>query len=173
MNAFRRPTEVQLPELSSRSLKSLIEKTQDLVLLLDGANHVVGFFQEDLFNEIDLHSWIGRKFSDILCNDSINKLKPLLENDAAKEYTDARWRHVNLQGHDSRVIPVLSKAMSFQGDTFVKAIFCRDLRPIERKNNNFIEAQQQLEVVNQSLRNKLSEKELQLLQKEQDRKSVV
>ena len=166
MNAFRRPTEVLLPELSSRSFKSLIEKTQDLVLLLDGANHVVGFFQEDLFNEIDLHSWIGRKFSDILCNDSINKLKPLLENDAAKEYTDARWRHVNLQGHDSRVIPVLSKAMSFQGDTFVKAIFCRDLRPIERKNNNFIEAQQQLEVVNQSLRNKLSEKELQFLQKE-------
>jgi transcriptional regulator with PAS, ATPase and Fis domain len=167
MNAFRLPQEVLLPELSAQGFKSLLEKSQDLVLLLDTANVVVGFIQDELFNEIDLHNWIGQNFSDILCNDSIKKLKPLLENDAAKEYTDARWRHVNLQGHDSRVIPVLTKAMSFQGDTFVKAIFCRDLRATEKQINKFIEMQQQFEVVNQSLRNKLSEKELQLLQNEQ------
>lgn len=167
MNAFRLPLEVLLPELSSQGFKSLLEKSQDLVLLLDTANVVVGCIQDELFSEIDLHNWIGQNFSDILCSDSINKLKPLLENDAAKEYTDARWRHVNLQGHDSRVIPVLTKAMSFQGDTFVKVIFCRDLRATEKQINKFVEMQQQFEVVNQSLRNKLSEKELQFLQNEQ------
>ncbi len=57
--------------------------------------------------------------------------------------------------------------MSFHGDTFVKAIFCRDLRATEKQNNKFVEMQKQFEVVNQSLRNKLSEKELQLLQNEQ------
>ncbi len=166
MNAFRRPSRVVLPDLSSDRLEILIEKTQDLVILLNDENIVVGFLQDNLFDETDLNSWIGQNFSDLLFVDSISKLKSLLENDASKEDTNARWRHINLKGLNSKVLPVLAKAMRLPADAFSQAIFCRDLRPAEKANKKFIEAQQQLENVNLALRNQLSERDKQLIQQE-------
>ncbi len=166
MNAFRRPMKVELPELASDRLEILIEKTQDLVILLNDENNVVGFIQENLFDETDLNSWIGQNFSELLFVDSISKLKPLLENDASKENANARWRHINLKGLNSKVLPVLAKAMKLPAEAFTLAIFCRDLRPTELANKKFIEAQQQLENANLALRNKLSERDKQLIQQE-------
>ncbi|MEY4016865.1 MAG: hypothetical protein RLZZ189_662 [Pseudomonadota bacterium] len=166
MNAFRRPFRVELPDLSFDQVEKLFEKTQDLVILLDSEQHVVGYFQDNLFDETDLSSWIGQKFSDLIYVDSMSKLKPLLENDASKENAGFRWRHINLKGLNSNVLPVLAKSMRLPADEFSQAVFCRDLRPIEQTNKKFIEAQQQLTTENLALRNQLSEKDRDLIHQE-------
>jgi len=159
MNAFSRHQALSLPALSPECVRKWIEKTQDLVLLLDTSNHIAGFYQDESFDDTDLNHWIGKNLADCLSVESRPKLPPLLDNDAACDDNDARWRHINLLGFHNQVIPILAKCMSLPSDRFSKALFCRDLRPLERANNNFLIAQRELEKSNQDLRNKLEEKE--------------
>lgn len=160
MNAYTRPQSLALPTLSPEWVKLWMEKIQDLVLLLDETDCVVGFFQGGSYAMEDLYHWIGQNLTACVSSDSSPKLASLLYNDAANENLDARWRHINLLGLNKQVIPVLTKCMTVPADGFAKAIFCRDLRPLQDATTKFLAFQQELEQNNQSLRARLQEKEL-------------
>jgi hypothetical protein len=159
MNAYNRPQSPALPTLSPDWVKIWMEKTQDLVLLLDEKDCIAGFFQGGAFANEDLYHWIGQNLAECVSADSMPKLAPLLFNDAARDNLDARWRHINLLGLHSQVIPVLTKCMTLPADTFAKALFCRDLRPLQDATHQFLAIQQELEQNNQSLRDRLEESE--------------
>ncbi len=159
MNAYTRPQSLALPTLSPAWVKLWMEKTQDLVLLLDETDCVVGFFQGGVFATEDLYHWIGQNLADCVSADSSPKLASLLYNDAASDNLEARWRHINFLGLHSQVIPVLTKCMTLPADEFAKAIFCRDLRPLQDATNKFLALQHEFEQSNQSLRDRLQEKD--------------
>lgn len=159
MNAYSRPRTIVLPTLSPEWVRVWMEKTQDLVLLLDDSDCIAAFFHGGAFAADDLYYWIGQNLAAIVSGDSSPKLIPLLANDAASESVDARWRHINLLGLQSQVIPVLARCMSLPGDGFAKAVFCRDLRQLQEATHKFLAIQQELENSNQSLRDQLQKKD--------------
>lgn len=149
---------VTLPTLSPEWVRVWMERTQDLVLILDESDCIAGFFQGGAYEADDLHYWIGQNLVSMVSADSSAKLIPLLANDAAVEGVDARWRHINLLGLHSEVIPVLARCMSLPGHGFAKAVFCRDLRPLQEATNRFLAIQQELDNSNRSLREELRQK---------------
>ena len=155
MNAYSRPHDTALPTLSAQWVRLWLEKTQDLVLLLDAADQIVGVFQSESFEKTEAYHWIGQDLARIVSAESRPKLPLLLDNDAALDSGDPRWRHLNLLGRHEQVFPVLARFMSWPGDGPVKAIFCRDLRPLQEANDRFLLAQQELEARNQSLQARL------------------
>lgn len=162
MNAYSRPPGITLPALPAHWVKTWMEKTQDLVLLLDASAQITGIFQSEFFETADTYHWIGQSLSAVVCRDSHPKLPLLLNNDAAQDEDDARWRHINLLRLSGESLPVLARCMSLPGDASAKAIFCRDLRPLKAANDRFQVAQQELEQRNQSLRDRLQQKDSEL-----------
>lgn len=159
MNAYSRPRTIALPSLSPESVRVWMERTQDLVLLLDHSDCIAGFFQGGAYAADDLYYWIGQNLAAIVSDDSSPKLIPLLANDAASENLEARWRHINLLGLQNQVIPVLARCMSLRGDGFAKAVFCRDLRPLQEITHKFLAMQQEFDNRNRSLRDELQKKD--------------
>ena len=162
MNAYSRPRDVALPTLSANWVRIWMEKTQDIVLLLDESCQIAGVFQSEYFEKAEAYHWIGQDLSSIVSADSSPKLQPLLDNDASLEGGDVRWRHLNLLGLNGQVFPVLAKCMSWPAEGLSKAIFCRDLRPLQEANDRFLLAQQELERRNQLLQDRLQQKESEL-----------
>lgn len=155
MNAYSRPRDIRLPPLSSQGVQRWMEKTQDLVLLLDAADRIAGVFQSEVFAAVDLYHWVGQDLNAIVSADSRPKLPPMLANDLARDGSDARWRHINLLGQSGQMLPVLARCMGLTGHGPVKAVFCRDLRPLQAVNDRWLAAQREWEHSNQALRERL------------------
>lgn len=162
MNAFSRPFAVTLPALSPDWVQLWIEKTQDLVFMLDREAQIAGLFQNQTFAQEDVNHWIGQNLSAIVSAESQAKLPLLFENDVSLQGADARWRHINLMDRQGQVIPVLARCMSLPGQGSLRALFCRDLRSMQDLNNRFISVQQALEQDNLALRERMRAKELSL-----------
>lgn len=152
MNAFSRPFAVTLPALSPDWVQLWIEKTQDLVFMLDRDAQIAGVFQNQTYAQEDVHHWIGQNLASIVSAESQPKLPLLFENDVAQQGADARWRHINLMDRQGGLVPVLSRCMSLPGGESLRALFCRDLRSMQDLNNRFISVQQALEQDNLALR---------------------
>ncbi len=159
MNAYYSPQPLTLPTLSPEWVQIWLERTQDLVLLLDETNCIAGVFQAGEFATDDLYHWVGQNLIDCVSADSSPKLASLLYNDAALDSLDARWRHINLLGFHGQVIPVLTKCMTMPAEGFAKVVFCRDLRPLQDVTHKFLAIQQELEQSNQLLRDRLQVKD--------------
>lgn len=163
MNASSQPFPVELPSLPSEQVRLWMEKTQDLVFLLDGVDRIAYVFQDGSFHTQDAHHWIGQSLEAVVSVESRVKIPLLLANDAAQDDSDARWRHINLTGFSQNNVPVLARYMTLPGDQAVsRALFCRDLRTLEAMNHRFLSLQQELERSHMSMRNKLTLKERQL-----------
>jgi hypothetical protein len=163
MNAYSRPNSITLPELSADGVQRWFEKTQDLVLLLDEHDGVSGAFQGGAFAQADLHHWIGQRLQALVSADTRPKIDLLLANDAARDDTDDRWRHINLLGARGEMLPVLSRYMVLYGTPrSVRIVVCRDLRPGQTQNERYQSAHRELELTVLSLREDLRLKEQQL-----------
>ena len=165
MNASSQPRPVELPSLPSEYVQRWMEKTQDLVFLLDELDHIAYVFQDGTFHRDDAHHWIGQSLHSVVSVESRVKIPLLLDNDAARDDSDARWRHINLLGCRDNNIPILARYMRFPGDRpFTRTVFCRDLRAVQEISQRFLSVQQELEQSHQAWRRDLMAKERQLTQ---------
>lgn len=144
----RYPQPFPLPAISPAWFRAFIENTHDLVLVLDNNDVIVGTFQNDSFNQIDVHYWLGLPLVGIVGLESIAKVSFLYADDAAIVGSKARWRHINLNGARGESIPVLAKYFVMSEDEQeIRMLVLRDLRPIQRTNERFIAAYQEAESV--------------------------
>ena len=163
MNAQSRPYELDMPELSSKSVRLCAEKTQDLVLSITADGYIAGALQTNVFNSIDINFWIGQHLTSVASPDSKVKIPMLLDNDASLSASHAIWRHINLIGLNGNNIPVRAIYMTLKNpNQIIHCLFCRDLSSTQELNNRFIAAQQELLNKNYFLQSKLDEKISQL-----------
>lgn len=160
MNASSQPHPVALPALSPDFVQLWLEKTQDLVLLLDDFDRIAHVFQDGSFQSEDTLHWMGLPLEVVLSIESRVKIPMLLGNDAARPHSDARWRHINLTGLRGNNVPVLAQYMRLPGEQpFNRAIFCRDLRSVEAMSHRLLTAQRELERSHQALKQDLLQRE--------------
>ena len=134
------------PTLSSPMLRLLIEKTQDLSLVIDDDATVVEALHSGNFDAGDVSGWIGSPLRSIVGPESTGKIDVLLSNDVSQPTSDSRWRHINLIGASKGFIPVLARYIVMSDDNQkARLVILRDLRAQQAANDRFAEAQRELE----------------------------
>lgn len=134
------------PTLSPFWVRLLIEKTQDLALIINGKGIVTEVFRSDSFAHEDSSHWIGSSLHSIVGPESVGKVDILLSNDLGESTSDDRWRHINLMSATGAFIPVLARYITLKGETReTRIIVLRDLRALRTANERFAEAQRELE----------------------------
>jgi len=134
------------PTLSSPMLRLLIEKTQDLSLVIDDDATVVEALHSGNFDARDVSGWVGLPLRSIVGPESIEKIDVLLSNDVSQPTSDPRWRHINLIGASKGFIPVLARYIALNYDAQeTRVVILRDLRAQQAANDRFVEAQRELE----------------------------
>jgi len=145
MATAHRPPET-LPALSSDWVRLLIQKTQDLTLLINDHTIVIDVFHSDGFSATDVSNWIGHPLRSIVGPESVGKIDLLLSNDASETASDARWRHINLVGMGGTFIPVLARFLVLKDNAQeAQILVLRDLRSLQAANDRFAAAQRELE----------------------------
>lgn len=121
----------------------LAANAADVALLIDdrGVVRDAACSGDDLHTE-DLTGWIGRKWLDLVQDDSREKVVDLL--DPASFKTKRRWRHVNHRQSDGPDLPVRYFTLPAGREGWILAIG-RDLRAASRMQQRLIEAQRSME----------------------------
>lgn len=162
MSAHSRPYPFNVPSLSAESVRLCVEKTHDLVFLIDADTCIAGAFPTSVFEANDVHFWIGQRLADVVSSDSKVKIPHLLQHDASTHDSEAIWRHINLMGFHHNTIPVRALYATLQdAHETIRCLFCRDLRPSQDMHNRFIAQQQSLLNENALLQASLDQKNLE------------
>lgn len=157
MSAHSQPAILNLPTLSAESVRDCVEKTHDLVFLISADDHISGIFQTRVFEDSDIHFWIGQPLHRVVSADSQVKLPWLLDHDASQQDPQAIWRHINLLGWKGTQIPVRALFMTLHSDhETLRCLFCRDLRSAQEMHDRYMVLQQGLQQENDRLRAELS-----------------
>lgn len=121
----------------------LAANAADVALLIDdrGVVRDAACSGDDLDAE-DLTGWIGRKWIDLVQEDSREKVIDLL--DPAEIQAKRRWRHVNHRQSDGPDLPVRYFTLPAGREGWTLAIG-RDLRAASRMQQRLIEAQRSME----------------------------
>jgi len=121
----------------------LAANASDVALLIDkrGVVRDAAFPGED-FTEDEFDNWIGKRWIDLVADDSRDKVAALL--DAAEAGSERRWRHVNHPLPGSPDLPVRYFTLPAGGEGWTLAIG-RDLRAATRMQQRLLEAQQSME----------------------------
>ncbi len=122
----------------------LAANAADITLLIDhrGVVRDAAFPGEDFAVE-DYESWIGRKWVDLVADDSKDKVHALINAPGMTE--DRRWRHVNhLTQPGDADLPLRFFTLSTGQEGWVLAIG-RDLRGASRMQQRLLDAQQSME----------------------------
>jgi transcriptional regulator PpsR len=132
-----------LGTLEADTVAKLIAAAGDVALILDRDGIVVdvAFHREEFGAELSGSSaWIGRRWTDIVTQESRDKVATLLEE--ATRSTLPRWRHINHEVAGGSV-PILYTAIQI-GDGRTVAIG-RDLKAIASLQQRLVDAQQSME----------------------------
>lgn len=163
MSAFSRPHAVPWPELDAQWVRRWVQKTQDLVLVLDANDRIAGALHDGVFADVDVHHWIGQALLDVVSPDTRPKVPMLLANDTARDEADDRWRHLNLLALDGTALPILARYMRLPDPTPpTRAVICRDLRATQDLNQRHLMAFREIEQTVLNLRDSLQQKELEM-----------
>lgn len=163
MSAYSRPCAFNWPDLSAEWVQRWAQKTQDLVLLLDGRDCVAGAVHDGAFAADDVHHWIGQRLLDVVSPDTRHKIDMLLTNDAARDDADDRWRHINLVGVDGAIRPVLTRYMQLpDAGQPTRTVICRDLRSSQVLNQRYLTAHREIEQTVLDLRETIRAKDQEL-----------
>ena len=163
MTAYSQPQPLTLPSLSADWVRRWVQKTQDLVLLLDTQDRIAGVLQDGRYAPEDVHHWWGLSLLEAVSPDTRPKVALLLANDAACEQADDRWRHINLVSAHGAMLPVLMRYMQLpQGQPSMRAVICRDLRATADLSLRHQSAHREFEQTMQSLHHTLRQKEQEL-----------
>lgn len=147
MATAHHPQSARLPALSAARVRLLIEKTQDLTLLIDHDLIVIDALQTEAFSTADVSHWIGHPLKSILGPESLEKLDILLLNDVSEDSSDIRWRHINLSSSRGGFIPVLARYLVLKGELEeTRMLVMRDLRAQQTTNDRFAAAQRETEL---------------------------
>lgn len=163
MRTHGQPHAVQWPDFDAEWVRRWVQKTQDLVLLLDLDDRVSEALHDGVFEPGDVHQWIGQGLLDIVSPDTRPKVPLLLANDAARDGADDRWRHINLIGACGSVIPVLARFMRWSDPSrCTRTLICRDLRASRDLNQRHMMAHREIEQTVLDLRDALRQKDLEM-----------
>jgi len=122
---------------------NLAANAADVALLIDNRGVVRdAAFPGEEFDTIDVSAWIGRKWADLVTQDSKDKIKALLE--AAGSEKERRWRQVNHPQSDEPDLPVRYFTLPAGQEGWTLAIG-RDMRAASRMQQRLLEAQQSME----------------------------
>jgi len=121
----------------------LAANAADITLLIDhrGVVRDAAFPGED-FDAADYESWIGRKWVDLVADDSKDKVTALINVPGIGE--ERRWRHVNHSRPGDADLPLRFFTLSTGQEGWVLAIG-RDLRGASRMHQRLLDAQQSME----------------------------
>ncbi|MDI9330868.1 MAG: hypothetical protein QM527_06090 [Alphaproteobacteria bacterium] len=135
-----------LDHLPPEWVKRWLEKIHDLSMLIDVDGQILDLWHSADYEESDLRYWRGRTIESVLSSDTRFKLASILEQELAPSTSPTVWRHVNLLGHEGNQLPILAVCMGLsehaQG---LKLMVCRDLRPNQATQLQFIQAHQEIE----------------------------
>ncbi|MFP4519065.1 MAG: transcriptional regulator PpsR [Oceanicaulis sp.] len=121
----------------------LAANAADISLLIDNRGVVRdAACPGDEFDADSLEAWIGRKWAELVADDSREKVKLLLET--ASDPGQRRWRHINLAAPGGGDLPVRFFAMPAGREGWTLALG-RDLRSASRMQQRLIEAQRSME----------------------------
>ncbi len=105
-------------------------------------------------------SWENKSFLEIVSEDSRPKVDVLLQDNSARNLTEGRWRHLNLQGSDGTELPLLIKFFRFAHEGASTHLICaRDLRPLSDAQQQW---QHQQNALQQSYEDQLNEMRAQV-----------
>jgi len=121
----------------------LAANASDITLLLDkrGVIRDAAFPGEE-FTEGEFDSWIGRRWTDVVADDSRDKVGALLRDVTAAG--DRRWRHINHVRAGMADLPVRYFTLPAGRPDWTLAIG-RDMRAASRMQQRLLEAQQSME----------------------------
>lgn len=142
-NARFQSKDVVNSAFSDLTAADLAANAADIALLVDkrGVVRDVALAGEN-FSREECASWVGRKWVDLVAEDSRDKVARLLsEPDPEGE---RRWRHVNHASPGAADMPVSYLAMPSGRDGWTVAIG-RDMRVASRMQQRLLEAQQSME----------------------------
>lgn len=163
MSAFNHPCAVTWPDLDAQWVRRWVQKTQDLVLMLDTHDRVSGALHDGVFAKDDVNHWMGQALLAVVSPDTRPKIPLLLANDTARDEADDRWRHINLLGHDGTPMPILARYMRLPDLAHpTRVLICRDLRATQDLNQRHLLAYQEIEQTVLDLRQSLRQKDLEM-----------
>ncbi len=163
MSAYSRPYAVTMPDLDADWVRRWVQKSQDLVLLLDPQDRILGVLHDGLFGDADAHHWIGQALLDVVSPDTRPKVALLLANDVAREEADDRWRHINLLGAHGAVLPILVRYMQLTDAAHpTRLVMGRDLRATQDLNQRHLMAHREIEQTVLDLRDTLRQKDQEM-----------
>jgi transcriptional regulator PpsR len=144
VQVFKSPKE-SLGDLGALSAAKLIAAATDVALVVDaqGVIRDVAFNKDELSLELDGQGrWLGSKLVDIVTSDTQPKIRELLHDATAREFSN--WRQVNHPSPAGEDIPILYSAINIGRDDRL-VVVGRDLRQLAAMQQRLINAQQSME----------------------------
>lgn len=142
VSQFRDP-ETSLLGLDAEVAARVISAAADVALVVDADGVIADLaFGVGEARRMSLQSWIGQAWVDTVAEDSVSKVKALLEE--AGRDSAARAREINHRFEDSPDLPIRYSAVRLADDGRVLAIG-RDLRAIANLQQQLVGAQQTME----------------------------
>ncbi|MEM9209027.1 MAG: transcriptional regulator PpsR, partial [Pseudomonadota bacterium] len=142
MTPFKTPDRY-IPSLSTEHAAELLAKTNDICLILDADGIIrdvaIGSDEPRLQVALD---WIGHPWTATATEESLPKIKSLLESPKTKG--EAKWRQINHPVEDEPDLPVVYKTLPCDEDGHVIAVG-RDLRPMAQLQQRLLDVQHSLE----------------------------
>lgn len=147
---FRSP-ETWFSDVDWRSTATLLAASADVTMVVDRAGILqdIALGNED-FYPLDLESWIGRPFVDLVAIDSRTKSATLIQIRANEKVQ--RWREINLMIPSGGTIPLAFTAVRTSDDGEV-VLFGRDLATVARLQQRVVDIQREMEADYARLRN--------------------
>lgn len=143
MKYFKTPKR-SLGQLDAEAAATLIAAASDIALIIDGDGIIcdLALNNDEIAGRISgFQSWIGRRWSQTVTPDSVQKIESLLREAGAKTISD--WRQVNHTAVEGSDIPILYSTI-LAGPGRIVAVG-RDLRPIAAMQQRLVEAQNAME----------------------------
>ncbi|MEM9277652.1 MAG: helix-turn-helix domain-containing protein [Pseudomonadota bacterium] len=121
---------VDFPTLSAIQLQVLLGQCADLTILLSNNLTVTDVLGSPDFDGEILQNWKGQRLETLVARDSLGKLAPLLEDNAATKTNETRWRHLNFVVEGTSDLPLLTKFFRFANEGTAHHLICaRNLGP--------------------------------------------
>jgi transcriptional regulator PpsR len=142
-NARFKHRDVAGSAFADEAAADLAANAADLALLIDKRGVIRDVAcAGDEFEDGDLDAWIGKKWVDIVNNDSREKVQLLLDPDASQK--PRRWRHVNHARSGEPDLPIRYFTLPSGREGWTVAVG-RDLRAANSMQQRLIEAQRSME----------------------------
>lgn len=152
-NLVRRPfdeAETVFAGLSAEEAGLFAALASDVVLLLDENGAITDLaYQDDDLSAWEPETWIGRKFSEIVTSECVEKIDALLAEAGKKSVT--RQRQVNHAAPGRNDLPVSYRLVSLKGLPAQLALG-QDLRPMADMQRRLVATQMELETEYRKIR---------------------